>query len=111
MHPQPQALDDAQPGTVQQFDNKLMNSGHHTNDLLRLIPSQDNGNLDLPGRPFGVDFLVQWLLEYMFVEKDQCIQRLVLCRWRNIPITSKERQVRFDLLLSFTQVMTLINSR
>jgi hypothetical protein len=71
MHPQPQALDDAQPGTIQQF---LMNSGHRNKDSLRLIPSQDNRNLDLPGRPFGIDFLVQWLLEYMFVEKDQRIQ-------------------------------------
>ena len=38
MHPQPQALDDAQPGTIQQFDNKLMNSGQRNNDSLRLIP-------------------------------------------------------------------------
>jgi hypothetical protein len=72
MHPQ--ALDDAQPGTIQQFDNKLMNSGHRNNDSLRLIPSQDNRNPDLPGRPFGIDFPVQWLLEYMFAEKDQHIQ-------------------------------------
>ncbi len=70
----PQALDDAQPRTVQQFHNNLMNSGHRTNDPLRLIPSQDNRNLDLLGRPFGIDFLVQWLLEYMFVEKDQRTQ-------------------------------------
>jgi hypothetical protein len=26
------------------------------------------------------------LLEYMFVEKDQRIQRLILCRWRHFPI-------------------------
>ena len=66
MHPQPQALDDAQPRTIQQFDNNLMNSDHRTNDPFRLIPSQDNRNLDPLGRPFCVDFLVQWLLEYMF---------------------------------------------
>jgi hypothetical protein len=58
MHPQPQALDDVQPKTVQQFDNKLMNSGQRNNDSLRLIPSQNNRNLDLLGRPFGIDFLV-----------------------------------------------------
>jgi len=45
----------------------------------------------------------------MFIEKDQCIQGLILCRLRNIPIASQERQIPFDLLLYFSQVIARLH--
>jgi len=45
------------------------------------------------------------VVAYMFVEKNQRIQRLILCRGCHIPIESHERQIPFDLLLSFSQVI------
>ncbi len=69
MRSQSQALDDAQPGPVQQFDNKLMNSGHRTNDPLRLIPSQDNGNLDLCGRRSALVFSFSGCLSTCYRER------------------------------------------
>ena len=108
--PEPNGCHDAEPAPLEQFGHQLGGPIQESDDGSDFVAGHHHGNGDLFGSAYGMDAVLQRVLEDTLIEEHQGIHRLVLGRGSDIAVHGQIGQERLNLGFRREEVRTRLHA-